>query len=101
MSYTVSDLKKLLEEYDDNDFVFITLEGSRSHYFIDKTEETINGKLVLACEDAPEFEDIEGMASACYEENKSLLSQLQITALSCFDAVAEELKAVERETRRL
>ena len=97
----VAELKELLNKYADDDFVYITIDSSREYNHIDSTEETTLGNLILKADEVPDFDSIESMAAACYEENKSSLSQLQITALSCFDAVAEEIKVADRETRRL
>lgn len=93
----VSALRKVLDKYDDNDFVHISIEGSREYFYIDKVEETILGKPILTAEEAPSFESLEGIAKACYEEHKDSLTELQISALENFGEVAEMIRQRESE----
>lgn len=92
----VGELRKLLDKYDDNDFVHISICGAKQYYHVDKVEETILGKPILVADEAPDFADIEGFADACWDEHYKSLSELEKQAIREFSDIARE---AERESR--
>ena len=94
-----ADLLKVLDLFEDDDFVYISINGAKTYFSIGKIEVTILGKPILLAEEAPDFESIEGMAVECYKEHKKSMSNLQKEALKSFGEVAEAVREEERKER--
>lgn len=94
----LKDLKKALEPYDDDAFVFITQEGNRSVLFIDKVTETRQGQPVLTSNEAPTFDDLEGLADACWDEHYKDLNELERSAILEFSQKARDAEIKRRMT---
>lgn len=96
----VGELRKLLDKYDDETFVCITINGAKSYYHVDKVEETTLGKPIpiLVADEAPDFADIEGFADACWDEHYKSLSELEKQAIREFSDIARESERESRNT---
>lgn len=92
----ISELKKALEPYDDDAFVFITQEGNRSYMFIDKVTETRQGQPILTSVEAPTFDDLESLADACWDEHYKDLNELEKSAILEFSQKARESEIQRR-----
>ena len=93
-----SELIKALDPYDDDAFVFITQEGNRSYMFIDKVTETRQGQPILTSVEAPSFDDLEGLADACWDEHYKDLNDLEKSAILEFSQKAREAEIKRRMT---
>jgi len=92
----VAELRKALDRFDDDAYVYITMEGSRSYAFIDKIDTTSKDEPILTSNEAPTFDDLEGLADACWDEHYKSLSELEKQAIREFSDIARE---AERESR--
>ena len=79
---TKAQLIKALENYGDDTQVHFTLPGAEHIFYIDKVNHTPTGVPVLECEDAPTFDDVCGMADACFIDHKNNLNVAQIDILA-------------------
>lgn len=94
---TVMELRQALSEFPDDKLVVFTIAGSKSYYWVDQVSETPHANnLCLECEDAPTFEDIEGMADACWETYHTDLTKNQSNALAEVSSLAAE--AIKNES---
>lgn len=91
-----SELIKALEKYDDDDFVYIAQDGSRTYLFIDKVTETRQGKPILTSVEAPTFDDLESLADACWDEHYKDLNDLEKSAILEFSQKAREAEIKRR-----
>ena len=91
-----SELIKALEKYDDDSFVFIAQDGSRTYLFIDKVTETRRGQPILTSIEAPTFEDLESLADACWDEHYKDLNDLEKSAILEFSQKAREAEIERR-----
>lgn len=91
-----SELIKALEKYDDDAFVFITQEGNRSMLFIDKVTESRQGQPILTSNEAPTFDDLEGLADACWDEHYKSLNEMEKSAILEFSQKAREAEIKRR-----
>ena len=94
----VKDLKKALEKYDEDKFVFIEIEGDRTCRFIDKITEDRRGQPVLKSIEAPTFDDLEGLADACWDEHYKDLNELERSAILEFSQKARDAEIHRRMT---
>lgn len=94
----VKDLKRALESYDDDAFVFIEIEGNRSCRFIDKITKDRRGQPVLKSIEAPTFDDLEGLADACWDEHYKDLNELERSAILEFSQKARDAEIHRRMT---
>lgn len=92
----ISELKKALEKYDDDSFVFIAQDGSRTYLFIDKVTETRKGQPILTSNEAPTFDDLESLADACWDEHYKELSETEKSAILEFSQKAREAEIERR-----
>ena len=93
---TKKELTKALEPYKDDDTVFLTMEGLRANYFADKITETRQGQPVLTSIEAPTFDDLEGLADACWDEHYKSLSDLEKSAILEFSQKARDAEIERR-----
>lgn len=94
----VKDLKRALEPYEDDAFVFIAIEGSRSYAFVDKIDKTSKGHPILTSIEAPTFDDLEGLADACWDEHYKDLNELERSAILEFSQKARDAEITRRMT---
>lgn len=83
-----------LAEFPDDIEVFITLPGATQIFYIDKVTKHNEKSPVLETNEAPEYDDIEGMADACWDEHFKDMSESEKTAIMVFSEKAA--KAVSR-----
>lgn len=90
---TKSDLIKALQAYPDDKHIYITLKGAKQVFPI----ETVNYATpyskspCLEADEAPSFDDIEGMAWECFKQYKESLLPWQVDALvEVCDAISKE-----------
>lgn len=93
----VAELRKSLDKFKDDAYVFITIEGSRFYAFIDKIDTTGKGEPILTSIEAPTFDDLEGLADACWDEHYKSLSELEKQAIREFSDHAREAMKAWRE----
>lgn len=79
---TVKELIEKLNKFPEDKEVFFTLPGSKSFYDTDKVYSMKNSSCpCIECDDAPSFEDLEGMADACWDDNYRFLTESQREAI--------------------
>ena len=75
---TKAEIIKALEPYDSNKQVYFTLPGTTQLYEIDEVNEQPYGNSpCFESLEAPSFEDICGMAGACFSEHKDHMTEFQ------------------------
>ena len=97
MSMKVKDLISALKQYPPEKYVFFTLQGSASMYFIDSVEKTRFGDYpCIGSDDVPSFDDLEGIADACYDEHHKSMTETERIAMMEF---SEQARAADKERR--
>ena len=88
---TVGELIRDLSKYPSTKEVYFTLEGAQQYFSIDKIELTeFGGNPYFTCDSAPEFDDIEGMADACWDGWYKHMSESQKDAIREFSRKADD-----------
>ena len=94
---TVGELRKVLESYPDDRQAFFSPQGSKTVYFVDRVVTTrFGGNPCMECEDAPTFDDIEGMVDACWEEHHDSMTETEKQAIMEFSDLAYQANKERR-----
>ena len=89
MSIRVGELINILRKYPADRYVFFSEVGSKQMRFVDNVRTTRSGNYpLLETDEAPNFDDIEGMADACWEEHHDSLTDFQKQAIMEFSELA-------------
>lgn len=90
---TVKEMIQKLSEYPADKEVYFTLPGSTQYFGTDKLYSTKYGENpCLECDDAPIYEDIEGMADACWDDHYKDMTNAQKDAMIEFSRKAYDAR---------
>ena len=78
---TKVELINKLAGYPDNKQVYITLPGAKQYFTVDEVITAHGGNPSLETIEAPDFDDLCGMADSCWDEHKKRLTEPQKDAL--------------------
>lgn len=89
MSMRVKDLITALKQYPPDKYVFFTMQGSPTMYFVDSVETTRSGNYpCIGSDEAPNFDDLEGIADACWNEHWTSMTEKERAAMREFSELA-------------
>ena len=80
----VRELIEILKGYDPDDYVFLTLNGASQYFFVDSVTDDISGSPIISSDEAPDYDDVHGFASACFGEHYKTMTPLKREILKEF-----------------
>lgn len=80
----VKELMEMLENFDPDDFVFLTLNGATQYFFVDALIGDISGSPIISSNEAPDYDDVHGFAEVCFGEHYKTMTPLKREILKEF-----------------